>query len=114
MTTTSIQQTPINQPNTSKMNNPGDGGYSLILMVTIVFAVSYFFMLRPKIKKEKEQKSMLDKLAVGDEVITYAGIIGKIYKIDKQYILLTVAPNTQITIQKNYIVNILPKGTVKQ
>ena len=52
-------------------------------------------------------------LTTGDEVVTAGGILGKISKVTDNYFVLSLADNVEITIQKNSIVNALPKGTLK-
>ncbi|WLI88735.1 preprotein translocase subunit YajC [Massilia sp. R2A-15] len=79
----------------------------------LMFAVIYFVMIRPQQKRAKEQKSMMDALAKGDEVITAGGILGKVAKVNDTYITVEVAANTEIVIQKSAITTLLPKGTLK-
>jgi len=55
----------------------------------------------------------MDSLQKGDEVMTIGGILGKIEKITDSFIVLNIAENTNITIQKNSIANVVPRGTVK-
>lgn len=90
-----------------------DSGFSLIIMVGIFFLISYFVIIRPKQKQEKQQKQLMSSLNRGDEVVTYSGIMGKIVRIKDNYVVLSIADNTEIKIQKNYINNVLPKGTLK-
>jgi preprotein translocase subunit YajC len=63
-------------------------------------------------KKAKETKTMLDALQKGDEVIA-VGILGKISKINDNYVSLEIAPNTTIQVQKQAVTTLLPKGTIK-
>lgn len=83
-------------------------------MILIVVLVAFYFMIiRPQNRKRKEQSSMLDQLAVGDEVVTIGGIMGKVNAINDDLIQLTVSAGTAITMQRSSIANILPKGTFK-
>ena len=59
-----------------------------ILMLVAVVAIFYFLMYRPQKKQEKETKSMLDNLQVGDEITTIGGIIGKIISIKDETVLI--------------------------
>lgn len=54
---------------------------SAILMFVVLIAVFYFFLIRPENKKKKKLQSMRDSLAVGDEITTIGGIVGKIVSI---------------------------------
>ena len=88
------------------------GSDSLIGMLPIfaMFILLYFLMIRPQMKKSKEQKLMLDALQKGDEVIAM-GIIGRIAKIGEGYIGLEVADGKIIHIQRQAVTTLLPKGT---
>ncbi len=79
----------------------------------VFFAIAYFFIIRPKQQKENTQKSLIGGLKIGDEIMTYSGILGKIEKIVDDYILLALNEETKIKMQKHYVSNILPKGTLK-
>jgi len=92
---------------------PQGGGMQLILMVTIFFAIMYFMIIRPQAKKGKEHAALLDSLSKGDEVVTSAGIIGKITKLGDNYVEVKTSNSSSLTFQKHAIVSILPKGTVK-
>ena len=59
-----------------------------IIMIVVLIAVFYFFMYRPQKKQDKEQKDMRDNLAVGDEITTIGGIIGKIVSIKDETVLI--------------------------
>ncbi len=85
---------------------------SLIMMVAI-FAIFYFLMIRPQQKKQKELKALIDALKKGDEVLTASGILGRIKALDEQYVEIEVAGNVVLKMQRNAVVNVLPKGTVK-
>ena len=58
----------------------------MLLMVVIMFAVFYFFVLRPESKKKKKTEEMRNSLALGDEIITIGGMIGKIVQITEDTI----------------------------
>ena len=76
---------------------------TLVLLVTMV-AIFYFFMYRPQKKQEKETKSMLDSLQVGDEITTIGGIIGKIVSIKDETVLIeTTKDCTKIRILRTAV-----------
>ena len=89
------------------------GSLSTFLPLILMFVVMYFLMIRPQQKRAKEQKSMMDALSRGDEVITAGGILGKVSKVNDTYVTLEVAANTEIVVQKHSISTLLPKGTLK-
>ena len=92
---------------------PAGGGFGMLLMPIILIAVMYFLMIRPQMKRQKEHKAMLDKLAKGDEVITSGGIAGSVVAIGDAFVTIEVANGVQLRVQKGAISNVLPKGTLK-
>ena len=89
------------------------GGLGMMLMPLILIAVMYFLMIRPQMKRTKEHRSMLEKLSVGDEVITNGGIAGVVRNIGDSFITVEVATGVEIRVQKGAVGNVLPKGTLK-
>jgi preprotein translocase subunit YajC len=83
------------------------------LPIILMFVVLYFVMIRPQMKRQKEQKSMLDALAKGDEVITAGGIAGKVTKVTDAFVSVEVSNGVDIQIQKSAVTTLLPKGTLK-
>jgi preprotein translocase subunit YajC len=83
------------------------------LPLILMFVVMYFLMIRPQQKRAKEQKSMMDALSKGDEVVTAGGILGKVSKVQDTYVTIEVAANTEIVVQKHAVTTLLPKGTLK-
>ena len=77
-----------------------------------LIAIMYFLMIRPQMKKQKEQ-AMLEKLAVGDEVITSGGIGGVVRSLGESFVTVEIADRVEIRVQKGAIVHVLPKGTLK-
>jgi preprotein translocase subunit YajC len=89
------------------------GGLMSFLPIILMFAVLWFIMIRPQMKRQKETKTMLEALAKNDEVVTAGGILGKVTKVGEQYVSVEVAEGTEITVQKNAVTTVLPKGTLK-
>ncbi|MQR01371.1 preprotein translocase subunit YajC [Glaciimonas soli] len=89
------------------------GNLTSFLPIILMFVVLYFLMIRPQMKRQKEQKAMMDALAKGDEVISAGGILGKITKVSDGYITLEVSAGVEITVQKSAVSTLLPKGTIK-
>jgi preprotein translocase subunit YajC len=84
-----------------------------LLPIVLMFVILYFLMIRPQMKKAKEHKTMVEALQKGDEVVAASGILGKVTKISESFVVLEVAPNVSIQVQKNAIGTLLPKGTIK-
>ena len=83
------------------------------LPIIMMFVVLYFLMIRPQMKRQKEQKSMMEALAKGDEVVTAGGMLGKITKVADSYVTIEIADTTEVVVQKGAITMLLPKGTIK-
>jgi len=83
------------------------------LPLILMFAVLYFIMIRPQMKRQKEHRNMLSAMAKGDEVITSGGILGKVTKVTDAYVSVEISEGTEITVQKSSVSTILPKGTIK-
>ena len=79
------------------------GGMSMIIMMVAIFAIMYFFMIRPQNKKQKEIANFRKSLQVNQSVITAGGIHGTIKEITDDYIVLEIASNVKIKIDKNSI-----------
>ena len=94
---------------------PGGAASGLMsfLPIILMFVVLYFLMIRPQMKRQKEQKSMIDGLAKGDEIVTAGGVVGKITKVSDGYVTVEVAQGTEIVMQKAAVTLLLPKGTIK-
>ena len=86
---------------------------STLLFPIILIAIMYFLMIRPQMKRQKEHRAMLEKLAKGDEVITNGGIAGTVSNIGESFITVEVADGVQLRVQKGAIANVLPTGTLK-
>ena len=68
-----------------------------------IFVVFYFLLIRPNQKRAKETKAMLEALQKGDEVVTAGGLVGKIAKLTDQYASIEIAPNVEITVQRQAV-----------
>ena len=79
------------------------GDYSFLIMMVAIFAIMYFFMIRPKNKKQKEIQNFRKNLEVGQEVITAGGIYGKVKEIEDNVVVLEIASGVKIRIDKNSI-----------
>jgi preprotein translocase subunit YajC len=93
---------------------PAGGGMLMELpLIALVIAIFYFVVIRPQTKRSKEQKSMIEALQKGDEVVTSGGELGRVTKLTGNYLILEVSPNVEVILQKTAIQTLLPKGTLK-
>ena len=95
----------------------GEGAWTSIIFMVLIFAVFYFLLIRPQAKRQKEHKAMVEALNKGDEVMSAGGIIGKITELGEQYVTLQVAAvdgkAVEIAMQRSAVQTLLPKGTMK-
>jgi preprotein translocase subunit YajC len=94
---------------------PQGGGMEMIIMLAVFGLVFYFMIYRPQAKRVKEHKGLMSALSKGDEVLTQGGIVGKIIKVsdEKDFVVVTIAEGSDVTVQKAAINAVLPKGTMK-
>ena len=70
-------------------------------------------LIRPQSKRAKEHRDVISKLKKGDELITASGLLAKVVSIDEQYIKVLIAEGVEISLQRNAVSTVLPKGTLK-
>lgn len=75
--------------------------------------IFYFLIWRPQSKRAKEHKNLVSGLERGDEVVTGGGVAGKITKVTDNFIVLEIADNVEVKVQKAAVASALPKGTLK-
>ena len=86
---------------------------STLMFPILLIVIMYFLLIRPQMKRQKEHRAMLDKLSVGDEVITNGGIAGVVRNIGDSFVTVEIADRVEVRVQKGAIGNVLPKGTLK-
>ena len=79
-----------------------------------LFALFYFIAIRPQRKRQKEHTDMVSALSKGDEVVTTSGILGKITRLEDNFVVLQVTDNVELKFQRSYVNAVLPKGTLKK
>lgn len=91
----------------------GNAGMMNFVFLILLFAIFYFLLLRPQIKRQKEHKKMTEALAKNDEIVTMGGLVGRISKVDDNFITLQIAEGVEVQMQKSAVASLLPKGTFK-
>ena len=81
----------------------GGSSLSFIIMMVAIFAIMYFFMIRPQNKKQKEIMNFRKNLEVGQSVVTAGGIYGKIRELEDNVVVLEIAAGVKIRIDRNSI-----------
>lgn len=78
--------------------------FSMPVMMFLIFGIFYFMLIRPQVKKQKEQQAMLQKLGKGDEVITRGGLIGKITGVsDDGILVIELQEKVRVRMPRAYI-----------
>jgi len=83
-----------------------DGGmaaFQQFIPLIFMFAIFYFLLIRPQKKKALEHKALLESIKRGDNVITAGGVHGKVFAVENDLVVLDVANNVNITINKSFI-----------
>lgn len=83
------------------------------LPLIILFGVFYFMLIRPQMKRAKEQRAMIAALNKGDEVLTNGGLLGRIDELGEQTVSLEIAPGVVVKLRRDAVSAVLPKGTLK-
>jgi preprotein translocase subunit YajC len=84
-----------------------------MLPLVLMFVVLYFVMIRPQMKKQKEHRAMVEALAKGDEVVTAGGMLGRVSTMGENFIGVEIASGVEVQLQRQAVVQVLPKGTMK-
>ncbi|WP_342752771.1 preprotein translocase subunit YajC [Pasteurella multocida] len=87
-----------------------------MLFIFVIFGLIFYFMIyRPQAKRNKEHKKLMSELVKGTEVLIAGGLIGRITKVspDSDSIIIALNETTEVTINRNYVVAVLPKGSLK-
>jgi preprotein translocase subunit YajC len=92
---------------------PAGGEMFQIFFLIGLFVLFYFIAIRPQRKRQKEHTEMVSALGKGDEVVTTSGILGKITKLEDNFVVLLVAPNVELKFQRSHVNAVMPKGTLK-
>ncbi len=85
--------------------------FGMLLPMIVIFAAFYFLLIRPQQKKQKAHTALVAALKEGDEVLTAGGILGKITGVSEHYVIVKVAENTEIKMQKSSVAQVVPKDT---
>nr|VFK00956.1 MAG: protein translocase subunit yajC [Candidatus Kentron sp. H]VFK01006.1 MAG: protein translocase subunit yajC [Candidatus Kentron sp. H]VFK04807.1 MAG: protein translocase subunit yajC [Candidatus Kentron sp. H] len=92
---------------------PESAGFITFLPMIVLFALLWFLLIRPQQKRAKEHRNMVNALSQDDEVVTSGGILGRITKLDDNFVKLQVAENIEVSIQRHAVTSLMPKGTMK-
>jgi len=91
------------------------GGMELIFMLVMFGLIFYFMIYRPQAKRVKAHKELVSGMGKGDEILLQGGMVGRITKIaeDKDFMVIALTEEMEVTVQKSAVTAVLPKGTMK-
>ena len=78
-------------------------GMNSLIMFGMIFAVMYFFMIRPQMKKQKKEREYRSALQKGDKIITIGGVHGKIIDIKEDTFIIEVHGGTTLKVEKSAV-----------
>ena len=90
------------------------GLYSMLLPMILIIVVFYFFMIRPQMKRQKELQKFRSSLQKGDKVVTTGGLYGRIDEIKDNIIVLEIAPNIKVRIDKSVVLKDITDAPVQK
>ena len=87
--------------------------YNLLLFGGMFF-LFWLILWRPQSKRAKEHRELVNSISKGDEVMTSGGLLGKVTKVNDEYIAVEISNGVEIKLQKSSVAAALPKGTINQ
>jgi preprotein translocase subunit YajC len=90
--------------------SPAGGGVGFFVPFILIFIIMYFVLFRPQKKRQQEQQKLMSNLKTGDRVVTNAGIHGLIANVKDTTVMLKVADNVKIEMEKSAITNVLKES----
>ena len=92
--------------------SPTQGMASMLPMLIAGGVMFYFMLIRPQNKRVNAQKTMLNNITTGDEIVTTGGLLGKIETIDDHFITLALTDGVSVCVQKRAVASVMPKDTL--
>ena len=92
----------------------GASSLNMLLMMGLMILVFYFFMIRPQMKRQKELNKFRSELQKGDKIVTTGGLYGKIEEIKDNIIILEVAPNVKLKVDKSVVLKDISDAPVQK
>ncbi|MEX0685263.1 MAG: preprotein translocase subunit YajC [Balneolales bacterium] len=86
----------------------GDGGMTSLIFLAAIFAVFYFFIIRPQSKKQKEIQTKVAGIKKGDKIVSSGGIVGVANSIDDDSVMLEIDKDVKVRLLKNAIIDVNP------
>jgi preprotein translocase subunit YajC len=89
------------------------GGLIGMLPFVFLFVIMYYVMIRPQMRRQKEQARLVAALKTGDRVVTASGIHGLISNVKDKTVIVKVADNVKLEMEKTAVTNVLKSPTAE-
>ena len=86
---------------------PAGSGLISFLPIVFIFIIGYYVMIRPQMRRQKEQQKLVTALKTGDRVVTSSGIHGLITNVKDSTVLVKVADNVKLEMEKSAVTNVV-------
>lgn len=95
------------QAQTATPSASGGSALTSFVPIIFIFIIMYFVLFRPQMRRQKEQQRLVSSLKTGDRVVTNAGIHGLISNVKDTTVIVKVADNVKIEMEKSAVTNVL-------
>lgn len=87
----------------------GGGMISTVVMFALIIFIFYFMIIRPQSKRQKERQKMLEAMKKGDKIVTSGGLHGKIIGMEDKTVLVEIADNVKVKVEKSAVSAVVPE-----
>jgi preprotein translocase subunit YajC len=91
---------------------PQASAWGTFIPLILIFVIFWFLLIRPQMKRNKEHRELVSGLAVGDEVVSAGGLLGKITHVGDSFVAVRLADNVTVKLQRASVAQVVPKGTM--
>jgi preprotein translocase subunit YajC len=85
------------------LQQTGSNPYATFLPLVLIIVVFYFFMIRPQMKRQKELRKFQESLSKGDKVLVAGGIMGKVFDVKEDHVVVEVDDNVRLRVVKSSV-----------
>jgi preprotein translocase subunit YajC len=103
----------ISDANAQAGGAAGGSQWSFYILPIAFIGIFYFLLIRPQQKQQKDHRAMIDAIAVGNEIVTAGGVLGKVTELGEQFVTVEIADGVKVKVLKSTISKLLPKDTIR-
>jgi len=89
----------------------GQSGWISMLPLVGMVLIFWFLIIRPQMKRQKQHQAKVAGMKKGDQVITGGGLVGKVLKVDDNYVEIELGQNMRVKAVKHTVTDVLAPGT---